>query len=143
MYDGKSGKLGKSLRGKAWFTIARVGETIERTHKRFYLWFWHKKRAHSYLDRKYILTNIMHWNIQISDKFDTQLFFIGAEDHFIGSATSAKAVKVQRFDSFDQFFNSWKTLCARPCNFSFQPVLIFGKKDPYDIDQWMREMPLI
>ena len=48
----------------------------------------------------------MHRNIQISDKFDTQLFFIGAEDHFIGSATSAKAVKIQRFDSFDQFFNS-------------------------------------
>ena len=44
----------------------------------------------------------MHRNIQISDKFDTQLFFIGAEDHFIGSATSAKAVKIQRFDSFDQ-----------------------------------------
>ena len=58
------------------------------------------------MDRKYILTNIMHWNIQVSDKFDTQLFFIGAEDHFIGSATSAKAVNIQRFDSFDQFFST-------------------------------------
>ena len=61
----------------------------------------------------------MHRNIQISDKFDTQLFFIGAEDHFIGSATSAKAVKIQGFVRFDQFFNS-------PCNFGFPPVLIYA-----------------
>ena len=61
----------------------------------------------------------MHRNIRISDKFDTQLFFIGAEDHFIGSATSAKAVKIQGFVRFDQFYNS-------PCNFSFPPVLIYA-----------------
>ena len=86
----------------------------------------------------------MHWNIQISDKFDTQLFFIGAEDHFIGSATSAKAVKIQRFDSFDQFSTFEKHFALVHATSAFHLFwYLEEKKDPYDIDQWMREMPLI
>ena len=78
----------------------------------------------------------MHRNIQISDKFDTQLFFIGAEDPFIGSATSAKAVKIQRFDSFDQSVEKHSAPVHATSVLIFAMIAArFGKKDPYDIDQ--------